>query len=164
MSIESNQKQTEPLPTVANLDILAAGGIITLKEYYSFTLTHEVFVNRKWLTRTIELAAITLTIAAVLQELEKPAEERQWHGRVARFIPYDFRLPSLQRIKETYWNPYDSRIFNPEVFGIGWAVNFYALLERFRQLGESYLSEEDFLMPTKTIKDLITRSTVSGEG
>ena len=112
-------------------------------------------MKREWFTRIVQVAVITLAMAAICQELEKPREERKWHGKVARFIPYDFRLPTIERFKESYWNPYNSRIFTPEVFGIGWAINFYALLEKLRLIGEAYISEEDFLMPTQSIRDVL---------
>ena len=116
-------------------------------------------MSREWLFRLIQAAAITITIAAVCQELEKPKEERHWHGKLG-FIPYDFRLPSIERLKETYWNPNDSRVFTPEVFGIGWAINFYTLLEKLRIIGESYASEEDFLMPTESLKRVLENRPV----
>jgi hypothetical protein len=108
----------------------------------------------KWLVRLVEAAAITITIAAVCQELEKPKEARQWHGKVG-FIPYDFRWPTIKRFKESYWNPEDSRIFTPEVFGIGWAINFFALLDKIRVIQEYYTSEEDFLMPTPSLREVL---------
>ena len=114
-------------------------------------------INAKWLSRMLQATAITLTLAAVCQELEKPKEERQWHGTTAGFIPYDFRMPTLERIKEAYWNPYESRIFSPEVFGIGWAINFYALLERLRLIGQD-ISEEDFLMPGQHMREVLTHA------
>ena len=114
-------------------------------------------INAKWLSRMLQATAITLTLAAVCQELEKPKEERQWHGTIASFIPYDFRMPTLERVKETYWNPYESRIFSPEVFGIGWAINFYALLERLRLIGQE-VSEEDFLMPGPRMREILTHA------
>jgi hypothetical protein len=116
---------------------------------------------REWITRLVEAAVITVAIAAVCQELEKPKEERQWHGKVG-FIPYDFRLPTIERFKESYWNSDDSRIFTSEVLGIGWAINFYALLEKMRLIGESYASEEDFLMPTKSLKKVLEDRPVIG--
>ena len=112
-------------------------------------------MNSKWFARILQATVVALTMAAICQELEKPKEERQWHGKIAGFIPYDFRLPTIERFKESYWNPHDSRIFTREVFGIGWAINFYALLERLRLIGEAHASEEDFLMPTQAIKDLL---------
>jgi hypothetical protein len=70
-----------------------------------------------------------LITAAVYQELQKPPEERTWHGRVAGFVPYDFRLPTAERVCEAYWNPDEPRIFTDRVLGIGWAVNFHSLLQ-----------------------------------
>jgi hypothetical protein len=116
-------------------------------------------MSREWLFRLIQATVITITIAAVCQELEKPKEERHWHGKLG-FIPYDFRLPTIERLKETYWNPDDSRIFTPEVFGIGWAINFYTLLEKLRIIGESYASEEDFLMPTQSLRRVLENRPV----
>ena len=111
-------------------------------------------MNSKWLIRMLQATAITLALTAVCQELEKPEEERKWHGVVAGFIPYDFRTPTVDKFKEAYWNPYERRILTSEVFGIGWAINFYALLERLRLIGEG-ISEENFLMPTKSIKETL---------
>ncbi|GAI16495.1 unnamed protein product, partial [marine sediment metagenome] len=51
-------------------------------------------------------------------------------------------------------------ILSPEVFGIGWAINFYALLERLRLIGQE-ISEEDFLMPTKSIKEVLEHSSAA---
>ena len=118
-------------------------------------------MNKEWLFRLIQAAAITITIAAVCQELEKPREERHWHGKLG-FIPYDFRLPTIERIKESYWNPNSSRIFTPEALGIGWAINFFALLEKLRLIGESYISEDDFLMPTESLKKVLEDRPVMG--
>lgn len=115
-------------------------------------------MKSEWFSRILQVTAITLTLVAICQELEKPEEERKWHGALG-FIPYDFRLPTIERIKEAYWNPYDSRIFTPEVFGIGWAINLCALLERLRLIGQATISEEDFLMPSKAMKDLLAQPT-----
>jgi hypothetical protein len=116
-------------------------------------------MSREWIIRLIQMAAVTITMAAVCQELEKPKEERHWHGKLG-FIPYDFRLPTVERLKESYWNPDDSRIFTPEVLGIGWAINLYALLEKLRIIGESYASEEEFLMPTQSLRRVLEHRPV----
>ena len=119
-------------------------------------------MNRIWFNRLVQVGAFTIAIAAVLQEFEKPREERLWYGTIAGFIPYDFRLPTLERFKESYWNPCDSRIFTREVFGIGWAINFYSLLERLSLLRQqAVLSEEDFLMPTPAMKELLAQPEVT---
>ena len=119
-------------------------------------------MESKWFTRLIQATVITLTLAAICQELEKPIEERKWHGKIVGFIPYDFRFPTFDRFKESYWNPHNSHIFTPEAMGIGWAINFHALLERLRLIGEAYISEEDFLMPTKSIKEALEQHPTTG--
>ncbi len=110
-------------------------------------------MDRGFFIKILQAAAITLALAAVCQELEKPREERKWNGRLAGIIPYDFRMPNIVRIKEAYWNTDDSSIFTPRVCGIGWAVNFYALLEKLGLMALD-VSEEGYLMPTKSIKEV----------
>ena len=72
--------------------------------------------------RVLGVAAAGLTVAAVVQELLKPADERTWHGRIA-YVPYDFRIPTVERLLASWWNPDDQRILTPRTFGLGWAVN-----------------------------------------
>ena len=108
----------------------------------------------KWLLRLMGAAAVTVALAAVCQELEKPGEERRWHGKLGS-IPYDFRIPSIARFKESFWNVDDSRIFTSGFWGIGWAINFYALLEKMRIIGDIYVTEDDFLMPTPTLRKIL---------
>ena len=75
-----------------------------------------------------------LIAAAVYQELQKPHEERTWHGRVAGIVPYDFRPPTLERLHEAYWNPDEPRVFTDRVLGVGWAINFYSLRQVLSEL------------------------------
>ena len=82
------------------------------------------------LRRFIQWIGITLLAMAVYQELSKPPEERTWHGRLAGAIPYDFRLPTLERLREAYWNPASDVVFTDRVLGVGWAVNIPALLRK----------------------------------
>jgi hypothetical protein len=63
---------------------------------------------------------------AIVQELRKPPYERTWHGKVAEFVPYDFRVPTVERLRTTYWNP-DGPLLSSKVFGVGWAPNFGAV-------------------------------------
>ena len=84
--------------------------------------------------RLMWLVVMGLFAAAVYQELQKPPEQRTWHGRVLGFIPYDFRFPTLERIRDAYWNPADPRIFTDRVLGIGWAINLYQLWQRLQAM------------------------------
>ena len=88
--------------------------------------------------RLFRFVAFTLLAAAIATELAKPPAERTWHGRVLDTVPYDFRPPTWQRIRDAYWNPNSDRLFNDRVFGVGCAINLYrakTLMEDvFRQL------------------------------
>ena len=77
----------------------------------------------KDLYRLARTAVWLAFFGAVYQELKKPDAERTWHGKVAGVVPYDFRLPTFERLREAYWNPESDQIFSERVFGVGWAVN-----------------------------------------
>ena len=66
------------------------------------------------------LVATIFTVAAVVYAYRS----RQSHGTYHR-VPFDFRFPTIGRVRERLWNPSDQRIFTPSVFGVGWAVNFH---------------------------------------
>jgi hypothetical protein len=72
------------------------------------------------------LVLAVIGVIAVVQELRKPPNERTWHGKVADFVPYDFRMPTLARVRSTYWNP-EGPIMTGKVFGVGWSPNLGAL-------------------------------------
>jgi hypothetical protein len=74
--------------------------------------------------RLVRWVALGLTAAAVAQELRKPPGERRWTGTVGGFVPYDFRVPTLDRARERLWNPDSSKIVSPQVFRVGWSLNF----------------------------------------
>ncbi len=116
-------------------------------------------MDSKWLSRMGMVTTFSLVLAAVCQEMEKPPEARTWNGKLLGFIPYDFRVPTLARIKESYWNPY-GKVLTPEVFGLGWTINFYALLENLGIFKGP--SEENFLMPNKSIKEVLKPALEKG--
>jgi hypothetical protein len=45
-------------------------------------------------------------------------------------VPYDWRRPTVERVKSRVWNPAEPRLFVPRAFGWGWDVNFARLLGR----------------------------------
>src|SRR5690348_10930063 len=81
--------------------------------------------NLRRIRRLVRFVTFGLFVAAVATELAKPAEERTWQGRVFSLVPYDFRPPTWERIREAYWNPESEQLFTDRVFGVGWAVNLY---------------------------------------
>ncbi len=80
------------------------------------------------------LVLAIIGVIAIVQELRKPSDERTWHGKVADLVPYDFRMPTIGRLKSTYWNP-DGPILPGRVFGVGWALNLGALTKMARGWG-----------------------------
>jgi len=75
---------------------------------------------------------------AIYQELKKPAAERTWHGKVAGIVPYDFRVPDLQRIKDAYWNPESDVMFTEKVIGVGWSVNLPVAVRKISEIASQY--------------------------
>ena len=65
---------------------------------------------------------MVLAAAAIVKELKLPPEERTWNGQLAGVVPYDFRMPTMDRIRDRLWNP-DGQLIGPHVFGVGWALN-----------------------------------------
>ncbi|MGH7920223.1 MAG: DUF5808 domain-containing protein [Candidatus Dormibacteraceae bacterium] len=62
--------------------------------------------------------------AAVGTELAKPSSGRTWEGRIGGVVPYDLRFPSLERLRDRFWNPEGAHLVVPRPFGVGWTVNF----------------------------------------
>lgn len=52
--------------------------------------------------------------------------------RVGRWcgIPYDFRPPTGERVRQSMWNPADPRLLMPRAFGAGWDLNLGAIAVR----------------------------------
>jgi len=70
---------------------------------------------------------VTLVGSAVAQQLSRPANERTWHGKVAG-IPYDFRVPTVEKLRDTFWNKDTASVLVPHAFGMGWSINFYPIV------------------------------------
>lgn len=76
--------------------------------------------------------------AAIYQELRKPEPERTWHGKVAGVVPYDFRVPTFERLRAAYWDPSSDTVFTDRVFGVGWAVNLPVAARKLATLVDQY--------------------------
>ncbi|MDQ2951335.1 MAG: hypothetical protein M3R54_03635 [Chloroflexota bacterium] len=87
------------------------------------------------LVRTLAWVAL---VGAIYQELKKQPEERTWHGRVAGTVPYDFRVPTLDKLREAYWDPENDRVFSDRVFGVGWAVNIPVAVRKISEIVSQY--------------------------
>ena len=80
----------------------------------------------------IRLVTIGLVIAAVTKELQKDPDERTWHGTVG-FVPYEFRVPTVERIRERVWAPEGEHLLSPHVFGVGWTLNLGRVVALVRE-------------------------------
>ena len=78
--------------------------------------------SKRWV-----IVVAALMGAAVVRELRQPPEQREWHGYLGGFVPYDLRPPTVERFRRSWWNPADERIFTPRDFGVGWGVNLPSL-------------------------------------
>lgn len=76
----------------------------------------------KALRRVGTVAAAAVLVAALAEELRRPPDQRTWHGAVAGLVPYDFRPPTLARLREALWQP-EGPLVVGQVFGVGWALN-----------------------------------------
>ena len=92
----------------------------------------------KDLVRLIRTLAWTAFAAAIYQELRKPPEARTWNGKVAGIVPYDFRIPTIDRLRGAYWAPDDDRVFSERVFGVGWAVNIPVAARKVSEIVSQY--------------------------
>lgn len=90
------------------------------------------------LIRTIRTLAWVALIAAIYQELKKPPAERTWHGKVGGLIPYDFRIPTVEKIRSAYWDPTSDTLFSERVIGVGWAVNIPVLIRKLNETSRQY--------------------------
>jgi hypothetical protein len=90
------------------------------------------------LVKLIRTLAWMAFAAAIYQELRKPPETRTWNGKVAGVVPYDFRLPTIDRLREAYWNPDSERVFSEMVFGVGWAINIPVATKKLSEIVSQY--------------------------
>ncbi len=60
---------------------------------------------------------------------------RQSHGRFLR-VPFEFRVPTPQRIRQRLWNPDEESVVTPQAFGVGWTLNLYQVTRRLGLIGK----------------------------
>src|SRR5207249_4336090 len=93
------------------------------------------------LRRLSRLAAVGLTVAAIYQEMEKAPSERTWTGKVFGLVPYDFRPPTWERLRDAFWNPDGPRLFTERPLGVGWALNLFRAQILLRGVFENLMGE-----------------------
>jgi hypothetical protein len=104
------------------------------------------------LRRLVRFVTFGLVVAAVATELSKAPEERTWHGKVGGMVPYDFRPPTWQRIRDAYWNPESDRLFSDRVFGVGWAINLYRAKTLMEETYRNLIGKEEAVSIRMTVQ------------
>ena len=84
--------------------------------------------DKNSLVQLVKFAAFAVTVAAIVKEFRTPRGERAWHGAIGP-VPYDFRRPTLDRVRSRLWAP-DASLVQPQPFGVGWTINVGRLLKR----------------------------------
>ncbi len=79
------------------------------------------------LSAILQTATMALTVAAAVYAYRT----KQPDGRILN-VPYDFRMPTMERLRRRFWNPDESRVFTPAVFGVGWSLNFFQAVWHLR--------------------------------
>jgi hypothetical protein len=79
----------------------------------------------KELRSILRIVTTAFTVAALVYAIrtKRPA------GQLLS-VPYDFRMPSLERLRRRLWNPEDDRVITPSFLGVGWSVNLYQALRQ----------------------------------
>jgi len=93
-----------------------------------------------WIIRMAVLGAL---VGAIWRELSKPPSERKWNGRLLGFVPYDLRVPTLARLRDSYFNTRSSALFTSQPVGVGWSVNIAAVLKRLGVIGTRSRARSD---------------------
>jgi len=99
--------------------------------------------------RLVRLATIGLTVAAISQEMQKAPSDRTWTGMVFGVVPYDFRPPTWERLRDAFWNPDDPRLFTERPLGVGWAINFFQAQMLLRGVFDSLMGQEEEPVQTR---------------
>jgi hypothetical protein len=76
-------------------------------------------MDEEHVRRGFRRAWIVVLAAAVVDA----AHKNRLHGEVFGFVPYDFRVPNLERVRRHAWDPASGRLLTPATFGVGWSVN-----------------------------------------
>ena len=72
-------------------------------------------------------AELALTMAAAVYAYRT----KQPEGRILN-VPYDFRVPTMERLRRRVWNRDEPRVFTPTIFGVGWSLNFFQVVHQLR--------------------------------
>lgn len=87
----------------------------------------------KKIRRLAGAGGVVLLGAVIVQEMRKRPDQREWHGTLAGVVPYDLRPPTPERLRDGLLNTHTDALFVPQVFGVGWTLNFGRAVRMLRE-------------------------------
>ena len=84
--------------------------------------------------RTMSLWPTAVMIFTIVATVHAYRTKRS-HGRCYN-VPFEFSTPTIERAKNRVWNPNDRRLFNPNIFGVGWTLNLHEAARRLNIIEE----------------------------
>jgi uncharacterized membrane protein len=88
-------------------------------------------LRRSVVVRTLSSILRTLTMALTVTAAVYAYRTKQPEGRILN-VPYDFRMPTMERLRRRVWNPDEPRVFTPTIFGVGWSLNLFQVVRQLR--------------------------------
>ena len=79
------------------------------------------------LSAMLRTATLALTVAAAVYAYRT----KQPEGRILN-VPYDFRMPTMDKVRSRVWNRDEPRVFTPAIFGVGWSLNLFQVVRQLR--------------------------------
>jgi hypothetical protein len=79
----------------------------------------------KRLGRMLVMVFGLILLGKALERRGLPAQ-----GRLLGVVPYDFRTPTLARLRSAYWDPDNPQLMTAKGFGVGWGLNVAAVLRK----------------------------------
>ena len=73
----------------------------------------------------IKAAVVLFNLAAAVHAARTGRATGRFLG-----VPYDFTMPTPQKVRDRFWNEKDQTIITPPVFGAGWSINLPELARR----------------------------------
>ena len=86
----------------------------------------------------IKTVVVLFNLAAAVHAARTGRETGRFLG-----VPYDFTMPTPEKVRDRYWNEKEHAIVTPPVFGAGWSINLLQVARRFGLLPDEQDAEAE---------------------
>ncbi len=94
----------------------------------------------------VKVAATAVFVATAVHAYREGETHGDYYG-----IPFDFRMPTVDRIRERVWNPDDYRVITPTAFGVGWCINLYQAGCQMGFIQDQQQDQQDETRPSREL-------------